>query len=256
MRSLLTPRWLGIFLAALLASFVMVLLGRWQWSRYELRSAINDRIDASTVVAPVPVRDVLGAPGTAPDADHAWTRVTATGQYDPSQEILLRNRTVEGEVGYEVLTPLRLPDGTALLVDRGWVKPNPHGIDIAPDVPAAPAGTVTVVGRVHLSESSPGAIQQRLGRWETRRAAVGPIAAKLPYPVLGAYVLADSGTPGAQGLTAIPVGHENAWLNLGYAVQWWIFSVGALVGVALLARKDLRELSAPADEPAPAPALT
>ncbi len=250
MRALLTRRWLTVFALALLASFVMVLLGRWQWGRYELRSAINDRIDASTVVNPVPVGDVLApapsgrgaAPG--PGEDRAWTRVTATGRYDTAQEILIRNRTVDGQVGYEVLTPLLLADGSALLVDRGWVPPHPDGITVAPDYPAAPAGTVTVVGRVHLTESGAGAVDQRNGRWETRRVGVPAIAERLPYPVLGAYVLADQDTPGAQGLTAVTVGHENDWLNLGYAVQWWIFAAGALVGVGYLARRDLRQEAA------------
>lgn len=247
MRALLTRRWLTVFLVAVLASFVMVLLGRWQWSRYELRSAINDRIDASTVVDPVQVRDVLAAApsgkgaGPGPGEAAAWTRVSASGRYDAGQQILIRNRTVDGTVGYEVLTPLLLADGSALLVDRGWVPPNPAGITAAPDFPAPPGGTVTVVGRVHLTESGAGSVEQRNGHWESRRVSVPAIADRLPYPVLGAYVLADRETPGAQGLTAIEVGHENAWLNLGYAVQWWIFAVGALVGVGLLARKDLRQ---------------
>ncbi|MEU8007358.1 SURF1 family protein [Catellatospora sp. NPDC049111] len=272
MHALLTRRWLTVFAVALLASFVMVLLGRWQWSRYELRSAINDRIDASTVVTPVPVGDVL-APATGkgaapgPGEGAAWTRVTTTGRYDTTQEILVRNRTVDGTVGYEILTPLLLADGSALLVDRGWVPPHPDGITVAPQFPAAPDGTVTVVGRVHLTESGASGVDQRNGHWETRRVSVPAIAEKLPYPVLGAYVLADADTPGAQGLTAIEVGHENDWLNLGYAVQWWIFAAGALVGVAYLARKDLREQQAAAEsgtgpdpdldpESAPADAVT
>ncbi|GAB4050248.1 SURF1 family cytochrome oxidase biogenesis protein [Catellatospora paridis] len=253
MHALLTRRWLTVFAVALLASFVMVLLGRWQWSRYELRSAINDRIDASTVVTPVPVTDVLAAAGggkgaaPGPGEDRAWTRVIATGRYDATQEILVRNRTVDGQVGYEILTPLLLADGSALLVDRGWVPPHPDGITAAPTFPAAPGGTVTVVGRVHLTESGAGAVDQRNGHWETRRVSVPAIADKLPYPVLGAYVLADADTPGAQGLTAIEVGHENDWLNLGYAIQWWIFAAGALVGVAYLYRKDQREQRAAAE---------
>ena len=100
---------------------------------------------------------------------------------------------------------------------------------------------------MHLTESGAGAVEQRNGHWETRRVSVPAIADKLPYPVLGAYVLADADTPGAQGLTAIEVGHENDWLNLGYAVQWWIFAAGALVGVAYLSRKDLREQRAAAE---------
>lgn len=258
MRVLLTPRWLGFFLGAVLACIGMIFLGQWQFGRYELRHAINARIDASTVITPSPVAEVLPAPAPgatgqaapAPPDAAAWTRITVTGRYDPAQEILIRNRTVAGQVGYEIITPLRLADGSALLVDRGWVPPNSSGITQPPTVPAAPAGEVTVTGRVHLSESGAGAVEQRNGRWETRRVGVTRLAAKLPYPVYGAYVLADQGTSGAQGLTAIPVGHENDWLNLGYAVQWWIFSAGALVGAGWLARREVRQLTAPTG-PAP-----
>jgi hypothetical protein len=39
---------------------------------------------------------------------------------------------------------------------------------------------------------------------------------------------------------AIPVSHENDWLNLGYAFQWWIFAGGALFAFGWLARKEGR----------------
>ena len=267
MHALLTRRWLTVFAVALLASFVMVLLGRWQWSRYELRGAINDRIDASTMVTPVPVGECWPPPPAARRGPGPRRRLgldagsPPPGGTTPARRSWSATAPSTGQVGYEILTPLLLADGSALLVDRGWVPPHPDGITVAPTFPAAPGRPVTVVGRVHLTESGAGAVDQRNGHWETRRVSLPAIADKLPYPVLGAYVLADSDTPGAQGLTAIEVGHENDWLNLGYAVQWWIFAAGALVGVAFLARKDLREQRAAAEsgtgpdpEPAPEPA--
>src|SRR4051812_18323105 len=108
----------------------MVLLGNWQLHRYQQRHATNQRIDAADKVAPAPLTAVLppaggaaGSAGAAPPADRAWTGVTATGEYDPDHVILIRSRTVDGKVGFEVVTPLRLADGTAVLVDRGWVPP-------------------------------------------------------------------------------------------------------------------------------------
>jgi cytochrome oxidase assembly protein ShyY1 len=237
--SLLTRRWLGLAALAVSASLVMVLLGRWQWSRYELRNEINARIDASTVVTPVPLREALPPPGQVPGIDAQWIRVTATGQYDPSQEILIRNRTVEGQVGYEVLTPFLLEDGTAVLVDRGWVPPDPSGMIASPQVPPAPSGRLTISGRVHLSESSSAPIEHRNGHWETRRVHLPVINEKLPYPVFDAYLLADQETPGAGELKAIPVDRENDWLNLGYAVQWWIFAAGALFALVFFARREI-----------------
>lgn len=244
-RFLLTPRWLGGAALAVAASLVMVLLGNWQLGRYHERSAVNARIDAAAVASPVPATSLLtrptaaGAAGPAPAEETAWRLVTATGRYDPAHEILVRGRTVAGRVGFEVVTPLLLPDGSALLVDRGWVPPAPGGAIATPVVPPAPAGTVTVVGQVHLSESRPAPLIRRDGRIDTRRIAVPRLAGELPYPVYGAYVLLTEQTPAADPLfVPIEVDRENAWLNAGYTVQWWIFAVMALLAFGWQARRE------------------
>jgi cytochrome oxidase assembly protein ShyY1 len=244
-RFLLSPRWLGSAAIAVAASVVMVFLGNWQLSRYHERSGINARIDAAAAGSPTPLGDVLPRPTTAgtagprPPADAAWAKVTVTGRYDTAHEILARGRTVDGAVGFEIVTPLLLDDGTAVLVDRGWVPPAEGGAIAAPVVPAAPTGTVTVVGQVHLSESRPSPLERRDGRIDTRRIAVPHLAPELPYPVYGAYVLLTEQTPAADPLfKQIPIGHENAWQNGGYAVQWWMFAVMALIAFGWQARKE------------------
>src|SRR5690348_6085607 len=106
----------------------MVLLGCWQLDRFHQRNSVNDRIDAGAVATPVPLDKVLARPdgpagsvGPAPAEADRFTRVEASGHYDTEHEVLVRGRTVDGAVGYEVLTPLVLADNTAILVDRGWV---------------------------------------------------------------------------------------------------------------------------------------
>ncbi|BCJ63893.1 SURF1 family protein [Polymorphospora rubra] len=245
-RFLLTPRWLGILALTVAASVVMVMLGNWQLSRYEQRSAINERIDAAGRLDPVPLTEVLAAPGggagtagPAPHRDAAWTRVTVTGRYDSTNVVLVRARSVESRVGFEIVVPLVLADGTAVLVDRGWVPPAPGGAAAQPEVPPAPEGEVTIVGRVHLSESQPGTIGRRDGRIETRRIAVPELAAELPYPTYGAYLLVDEQTPAADAaFVPIPIRHENNWQNGGYVVQWWLFAGMALVGYGYVARRE------------------
>jgi len=246
-RFLLTPRWLGILALTLAAAAVMVLLGNWQLSRYQERAAINERIDSTAEVPPVPVGEVLpdpggtaGTAGAAPPAEAAWTRVTVTGRYDDTNVIMIRSRTVANRVGFEVLTPLRLADGSAVLVDRGWIPPAPGGSALTrPEVPAVPSGEVTVVGRVHLSESKPDAVTRRDGRIETRRIAVPVLARELPYPIYHGYLLLDEQTPAADpAFSAIPIRHENDWQNGGYVVQWWLFAVLALIGFGWAARRE------------------
>jgi cytochrome oxidase assembly protein ShyY1 len=244
-RFLLTPRWLGAAALALAAAVVMVFLGNWQLHRYHERSAINDRIDAADSVAALPLTSVLRAPtapgtaGPAPGKDLAWTKVTVTGTYDPAHEIQARGRTVDGDVGFEIVTPLILADGTAVLIDRGWIPPGPGGAVAAPTVPPAPAGPVTVVGQVHLSESRPTPVAHRDGRLDTRRIAVPRLAPELPFPVYGAYVLLTVQTPAADPAFAqIPIEHEDSWQNAGYTVQWWLFAVMALFAFGWQARKE------------------
>ena len=244
-RFLATPRWLGYAALTLAAAATMVMLGFWQLDRYHQRSAINDRIDAGTVATPVPLGRVVAAPaggagtvGPAPAASAHWTRVEVSGRYDPEHEILVRGRTVNGRVGFEVLTALVLADGTAVLVDRGWVPPASGGAIAAPTVPAPPGGAVTVVGRLHPPESQGGRPQTIGGHLETRRVAPRSIAPALPYALYDGYVGLDET---AAGLTPVPVDKENALQNGGYVIQWWLFAAGALVGFGYLARRAARE---------------
>ncbi|MGR6321660.1 SURF1 family protein [Micromonospora soli] len=251
-RFLLTPRWLGYLALTLVAAALMVFLGNWQLDRYHGRTAINERIDAGSTMTPAPLRDALPAPtggagstGPAPADRVTWTKVTATGRYDSANIVLVRGRTVDSEVGFEVLTPLVLADGSAVLVDRGWIPTVPGGgATTQPAVPAAPTGNVTVTGRVVSSESGGGAVDRRDGKLETRRISIPRIAKQLPYPVAGGYVLLDQQAPAADAaFQAVPIGHTNNWQNFGYVVQWWLFAGMSLVGYGWVARREARRMA-------------
>jgi cytochrome oxidase assembly protein ShyY1 len=241
-RFLGAPRWLGGLALALALATVLALLGFWQLGRYQERSRINARIDAAITADPAPLGEVVAPPrpgqrvGPAAAARVTWSVVSVTGRFDAEHQVLVRNRTVSGRVGYEVLTPLVLGDGTAVIVDRGWLPPSGAGAAVRPDVPPPPPGQVTVVGRVRPSEPEAGPVAHHQGMLQTGRINVEALAPHLPYPLYGAYLLQQA--PADPALTAVPVRHENAWLNGGYAVQWWIFSVMALAGFLWLARRE------------------
>jgi cytochrome oxidase assembly protein ShyY1 len=246
-RFLLTRRWLGLAALMFGLAVVMVGLGNWQLSRFQQKSAINDRIDAAAVAAPVPVADVL-AVGRAPGRGERYTRVTATGRYDTANEILARGRTIDDRVGFEVLTPLVLADGTALLVDRGWIPAGADALTI-PDYPAAPGGEVTVTGAVRLPERQLGRVDRTDGRLQVRRINPAQLAGSLPYPVLGGYVSIDQ-----DGLRPVSVEYEGTLQNGGYALQWWAFAALTLVGYVYLVRRQVRENRADPAERELAPA--
>src|SRR5262249_44865544 len=126
---------------------VFFLLGRWQWHRGELRQAEYDRFAAGAErVVPIGSRGVDQVP--------RFQRISVVGQLDADHQFLLDNRSYQGMAAFEVLTPLRRPNGRTILVDRGWV-PFSGLRQRLPGVALEPRGTVTCVGRVD-SLPSPG----------------------------------------------------------------------------------------------------
>ena len=67
-------------------------------------------------------------------------------------DLLVRNRTIDSTVGFEVLTPMQT-GGLTLLVDRGWV-PNAADAETSPPVDPAPSGPVQVTGWLRTGEVS------------------------------------------------------------------------------------------------------
>jgi cytochrome oxidase assembly protein ShyY1 len=237
-RFLLSPRWLRLIAAALVVAAGCVALGFWQLDRFHQKQARSDLVHENVAAEPVPADELLGD-GRALPAAEEWRRVEAHGRYDEAHELLVRNRPLEGSTGYYVLTPLVTDDGPALLVNRGWV-PIGATARTRPEVPAAPPGEVTVIVRARPSEPSDHKAVPLVG--QVRRIDVPAIAATLPYDVYGGYgELVEQRPAAAASPTVLPEPEPGLGPHLAYAFQWWLFAVIALVGVAVLARREARE---------------
>lgn len=241
-RFLATPRWIGFAALMIVASTIMVGLGFWQLDRYHIRHAVNLRIDHANATPPVPMASVLtlGHPITTAQQ---WTRVSVTGTYDAAHTIVARDRTNNGNVGFEILTPLVLADGSVIMIDRGWLPPGTGGAVTPPILPVVPPGPVRVTGRLHLPESHSD-VPVRVGDvWTVRRIApdrfASTVAATEVYPD---YVLMDAQQPAATGgFARIPADRQPAWLDAGYVVQWWCFSLLVLFGFGWAARREAHD---------------
>ena len=102
-------------LAALAALIVLVSLGTWQVERLRWKEALIAERTAQ-----------LAAPAALLPAQADWPawnfrRVEALGTFRHDLEQLFGASTHDGQLGHHVLTPLLRADGSALLVDRGWV---------------------------------------------------------------------------------------------------------------------------------------
>ncbi|MCD0447165.1 SURF1 family protein [Glycomyces sp. A-F 0318] len=237
-RFVLTPRWAGLTLAGVVVMVVCALLSQWQWDRAVERAAANDVIEHSREAAPL---DRSLPAGQALDEDVRWTLVEATGVYDAGRETVLRAQTNNSVNGFEIVTPLVLEDGTAILVDRGFVASESTGE--VPDYPAPPSGEVTVTGRVYEYEDASGGVTETGGRLESRRLSDELLAPHYDYELRSAWI-AD--VEPAEGLAALETPSFKDWQNYSYAGQWALFAAMVPVGWTVLARRERRELDAAA----------
>lgn len=245
-RFLLTRRWLGLLLVALLLSVACVQLGRWQLHRLAARHANNHLITSNATSHPVPPGRLLSV-RQDPAASKQYARVRATGRYDPAHLLLVRNRVLDGSVGYYVLVPFVTDSGTAVLVNRGWV-PGGATATVVPRVPAAPSGRVTVTARVRPSE--PRSTTGTPPRGQVTRIDVPTISRGLPYPVYRGYVDLTREQPRPRHAPSlIPPPETSEGPHLAYAFQWFLFACMSLGGYVVLARREAADRRAAAQGP-------
>jgi cytochrome oxidase assembly protein ShyY1 len=237
--------WIGLTALVVVLCITFVELGLWQLRRHDERQARN-QIEIHNLEAPaVPVADLIPASTRLPSVDE-WRTGTATGTYDTDHEVLVRSQTYQGDVGFDVVTPLVPDTGPAVLVVRGWVPSGPEATAV-PDVPAPPAGKVTVSARARPAPTG-GTDAAGLPANQVRRLDVPMIASMLPYDVLdGGYLQLAFGGPGSDegpsGPKSLPVPELSAGPHLPYAIQWFLFAVIAIVGWGVLLRAAVREES-------------
>ncbi|WP_447746938.1 SURF1 family protein [Variovorax boronicumulans] len=115
-------RFLVVTLAAVLALAATVSLGRWQLSRAAQKEALQARIDAQKLKAPLSQAEFL-ALGEAAGEMHRPVRLR--GLWLTAQMVYLDNRQMHGTPGFYVLTPFALEGSEqAVMVQRGWVQRN------------------------------------------------------------------------------------------------------------------------------------
>jgi cytochrome oxidase assembly protein ShyY1 len=272
-RFLLRPSWLAAITALIVLTVAFVGLGMWQWSRAHRTHKLSPQA-AAAYVTPAPLAQLLndGSPATDDAIGHA---VTATGVLDGGHQLLVPDRRFpDGRIGYIVIAPLKLADGSVVVVSRGWSAQR-----ITP--PPVPAGRVTVSGWLSAAEPADGAPPDAADAAAKDPAHliasvdVATLVNTWPYSTMDqAYInaLSGAGGPDAAALTTIPAPappNTSSWyiLNVGYTLQWWLFGVVGLSWFVTYVRRlanpapieeeeeeeDEDELTQPQQAPAPAP---
>ena len=195
-------------IVAVLVAALCVGAGIWQLDRLSQRRARNAGLAARLALPPLELRA-----GTSADSARQ-RRVVARGVYDFTAERTWPGRSFDGTPGVALITPLRLADGAAVLVDRGWV-------------PSADAFHVD-----HAAYREPdSAFVEGIAFVPPRgRADVDP-AGFLPFVLQLVTPEPARGLPRRWPAPAFDNGP-----HLSYAIQWFSFAVIALVGTAVMIR--------------------
>ena len=135
-------------LAAIAVIGATILLGNWQARRADLRGGLQHQAETMAKELPLSIR--RGADVTQ---DLRYRPATVAGEYVASRQIWLDNRMYKGAAGFRILTPLKLDDGSHLLVDRGWIAAAPSAAGRAPPAADPPPGRVIVTGRLNQPPS-------------------------------------------------------------------------------------------------------
>ena len=107
-----------ILLATVVAAALTARLGAWQLDRAAQKQALQAAEDRQRQLPPLPARE-LASDAAAAQAQR-YRQVSLEGRWLAAHTIFLDNRPMSGRVGFIVVTPLLLADGSAVAVQRGW----------------------------------------------------------------------------------------------------------------------------------------
>ena len=205
---------------ALAVAALFVRLGFWQLARLDERRAQNAIIAERRALPAVE----LPLHRLAADALRD-RRARARGVYDYAHERVWTGRTYDGAPGVALLTPLRLSDGSAVFVDRGWAS--------SPDA--------AHLDRERYREGDSVLVEGLVLPAPRDRGDVDPARLRdsVPYPLLPVVVqLNDTAAPHPAGLHRWRAPVLNGGPHLSYAIQWFSFALIVVVGTVGLLWKQ------------------
>jgi len=247
LRAIFSRQWMLATVLVFAGGALCVRLGIWQLDRLEQRRAFNAHVESMWAAEPI----TLDGQSSEDLTTLEYRAVSVSGRYDFENQVALRNRYFQDEYGYHLLTPLLLDDGSAVLVDRGWIPADGN------DSPAAwrkydQLGRVMVKGQIRLGQTKPdlGGVpdptltpgQTRLDFWNLVN--LERIQSQVPYPLLNVFVQPDVDLED----TEPPVPYQptielTEGSHQGYAIQWFTYATILVVGYPFFVRKQVKEQS-------------
>ena len=240
---LLTPRWIAITLVCIFMLPAFQALSNWQWHRLQDRQLANVAIQEQINKEPVALSEILidgGESKTVPD-DSQWRTVEMTGTWLQEDQVLVRKKSLESDLGLWVVTPLELADGTVVMINRGWTAAANSAID-SPVVAEVPLGTIEVLGRLRDVTERTKPAPTDLPEGQVDRIIPLEIVDS-PETLSNAYVEMTASRPESMSseIRMLPAPEVTEGAHRSYAIQWIFFEIMTVIGWIILVRNELKE---------------
>ena len=218
-------------------------LSNWQWHRLQDRQAANVLIQEQIDKEPVAIDElIVTADGatTVPN-DFQWRSVELTGVWQTENQVLVRKKSLESDLGLWVVTPLELIDGTIVMVNRGWTAAANSAVD-SPVVADVPTGTIEVLGRLREITLRTKPAPTDLPDGQVDRIIPLEIVDS-PETLSNAYVEMTASRPESKSsdIRTLPAPEVTEGAHRSYAIQWLFFEIMTVIGWIILVRNELKE---------------
>jgi surfeit locus 1 family protein len=243
-RRWLSFKWIGISLLVLVLAGVMVRLGFWQLDRLKQRRESNAITRAQMAMSPVDLNTTPDPPGLD---GMEYRPAMVRGVYNFSEQVVLRNRSWQGQPGGHLLTPLII-EGTkeAVIVDRGWI---PLADVLSGDLSKYDEpGVVEVRGAIRLSQTDypiGSAVDPTIApggsplRW-LNLVNLDRLNRQVSERLLPVFIQQQPDSQWTRLPDRVPAEPDlSDGPHLSYAIQWFSFTAILLVGYPVLLRKQL-----------------
>lgn len=228
---------------------LFIKLGLWQYNKAQ------QKLQVQTAYNHAEVDEAIAFPLQELDGknieDWKFKRVSVTGVYETQYQFLLDNQVEGKQVGFNVITPLRV-EHTAqyVLVNRGWILGN----DTHSDLPtfATPEGLQTIIGQIWVPskkiftlESKSNAVNGQQG-WPMvwQNMDIAGYRERVPFPVSDMVIKLDHRSNAGGFVRNWQVPADRITTHIGYAYQWFGFAFSALLIFMYMSFEKIR----PADD--------
>ena len=236
---LLSRHWILPSLLIVLGMAGLITLGFWQLDRLEQKRSYNAKVLSQLAAPPLDLLEM----GPDWSAQLSGRRVTATGTFDYTNQVGIKNRFYRDALGINLFTPFYLSDSDLILmVDRGWIPLDTlqrdwHLFDEETGKDQI-AGTLQLSGSLNLQERGGQAVEIPTDRlWHREDLDALEIALELILAPMYLELTPET-EPGLEFPRRQARERElNEGNHLSYALQWYTFSLILGIGYVNLVRR-------------------